>query len=90
MAKADQEHAICDLMKKYKESQNRVEVMMENYPKGDSQANGDAERAVRSIQGLGRTMKDALESAIETEVPTSHDLMTWLIEHAALRVAPMT
>ena len=70
-------------MANYKESQDRVEVMMDNSPKGDSQANGDAERAVRSIQGLERTMKDALESAIEAEVPTSHDLMTWLIEHAA-------
>ena len=81
--KSDQENAIADLFRKYKDSQDRVEVMIEHSPIGDSQANGDAERAVRSVQGLGRTLKDALEVAIGAEVPASHDIMTWLIEHVS-------
>ena len=50
--KSDQESAITDLLKKYKESQDKVEVMIEHSPIGDSQANGDSERAVKSAQGL--------------------------------------
>ena len=57
--------------------------MIEHSPVGDSHANGDVERAVKSVQGLGRTMKDALELNIGALVPASHDLMTWLIEHVS-------
>ena len=57
--------------------------MIEHSPIGESQANGDAERAVRSAQGLGGTLKDVLEVAIGAEVPASHDIMTWLIEHVS-------
>ena len=59
--KSDQDNAIADLFRKYKDSQDRVEVMIEHSPIGDSQANGDAERAVRSAQGFGRTLKDFLK-----------------------------
>ena len=53
--------------------------MIEHSPVGDSQANGDAERAVRSVQGIARTWKEALEISIGAEVPETHDVMTWLV-----------
>ena len=57
--------------------------MLEHSPVGGSQANGDAERAVQSVQGIARTLKEALEISIGAEVPMAHDVMTWLVEHAA-------
>ena len=65
--KSDQENAITE----YEQSQNKVEVMIEHSPVGDPQANGDVERAVKSVQGFGRTMKDALELNIGAEVRTT-------------------
>ena len=51
---------------------------------GDSQAHGDAERVAQSVQSIARTLKEALEISIGAEVPETHDVMTWLVEHAAI------
>ena len=82
--KADQESAITDLIQNVKDGQSKIEIMLEHSPVGDSQANGDAERAVQSVQGIARTLKEALEISIAAEVPVAHDVMTWLVEHAAI------
>ena len=38
-----------------------VNVGSETSPVGDSQANGEIERAIRAVQGQGRTMKSVIE-----------------------------
>ena len=41
---------------------------MENNPVGESQSNGEVERAVRGIQGQTRTMRGALEEKYKVDV----------------------
>ena len=56
--KCDRESALKALMKA---AQNcfSAEVLLENSPVGDKAANGEAERAVQSIQGMARTLKSS-------------------------------
>ena len=49
---------------------------------GEPQSNGAAERAVQTIKGLCRTLRDALESNIKGPVPADSPLMSWLVAHA--------
>ena len=58
--KSDQEPAIKALVEAAKIgwSQKR---MMEKAPKGESKSNREVERAVQEVQGIARTLKEALE-----------------------------
>ena len=49
--------ALCDAVKNGWHS----EIVPEASPKGESKSNGDVERAVQSVHGLARTLKDFLE-----------------------------
>ena len=59
------------------------ETILENSPVGDSRANGVAERAVQSIVGLIRTLKNALENRTNLKFNCDHPVILWLIEHAS-------
>ena len=50
---------------------------------GELQSNGKAERAVRSIMDMVRTLKAALEARLQVRIPCSHPLIRWLVGHAA-------
>ena len=50
---------------------------------GDQNSNGDAEQTVQEVEDETRTWKDALEDAIKDRIPPSHDILAWIIEHAA-------
>ena len=50
---------------------------------GESQSNGAAERAVRSIEDQLRTMKLALESHINAKIPCQHPIIAWMILYAS-------
>ena len=84
MVKTDQENGITGLIQKVKEGRTKFEIMIEHSPVGDSQANGDAERAVQSVQGIARTLKEAREISIGAEVLETHDMVIWLVENAAI------
>ena len=45
-----------------------VSMGVEVSPMGDSQANGDVERAIQTVQGQVRTMKSALDSTCKTSL----------------------
>ena len=57
--------------------------MQETSAEGDPQSNGAAESSVTVVKGLVRSIKLAVESASGVEVPADHDLLTWLVPHAA-------
>ena len=59
-----------------------VTTILENSRVHDSQSNGTAERAVQTVEGIVRTIKLALERRIGKKIPSTHPLMTWLVEHA--------
>ena len=59
------------------------ETILENSPVGDSRANGHAERAVQTIAGQVRTLKNALERRCNIKISCDHPLIPWMIEHAS-------
>ena len=59
------------------------DVVQETSAEGDPQSNGAAESSVNVVKGRVRSIKLAVESASGVEVPADHDLLTWLVPHAA-------
>ena len=47
----------------------------------DSQSNGGTKVGIRAVRGLFRTLKLCLERRVGFEIPVSHPLTSWLIEH---------
>ena len=52
-------------------------------PVRDSQANGNAERAVRTWAAQMRTMRHHLEHRLQHKIPIFSALMTWLVSWSA-------
>ena len=81
--KTDQEPAIRDLMKEVAQARGEVRTVLEASPPGESQANGHAERAIRSVEEIVRVHKLALEARVGEKLPVTHAVIPWLVEHAA-------
>ena len=56
--KSDGEPAIISLNEAVKR-ESEIDIVLEESPVGEHQANGDIERAIRQVQGQFRFMKDA-------------------------------
>ena len=80
--KSDNEPAIL-LLKDLVRKETDVEIVMEEAPVGDHQANGAAENAVKNIQGQFRALKDALETRLGGRIQGDHVAVPWLIMHAS-------
>ena len=65
------------------------QISDEQPPKHDSQSHGSAESGVKSVRGPLRTLRLDLESRLERQIPVTHPLMHWLVEHAALLTTAM-
>ena len=63
---------------------SEARTIHERPPVGSSQSNGFVERAIQDAEGQIRTIKLDFESRIGTKVPSSHDVVPWLIEYAAV------
>ena len=59
------------------------QVMYENSPEYDLQANGNAEVGVKLVKGMVSTTRSGLERALGFRVPARHSLIAWLVRHAA-------
>ena len=59
-------------------------MIVESSPVGQSQSNGVAERAISSVEGQLRVLRDALEARLNVKLPVNHPLTPWLVEYAAL------
>ena len=77
--KSDQEPSIVAVLR---EAANlwKGEVVPEGSPKGESKSNGEVERAVQNMQGLARTLKEAIEIKTKCEIPSRHPVLAWLVE----------
>ena len=98
--KSDQENAITDLLNvisKRRAAASKMEgvtlggaapptarTIHEQSPVADSQSNGFIERAIQDIEGHVRTIKSNFESLAGEKVPSSHDIIPWLVEYAAI------
>ena len=86
MLKSDNEVAILKLLvEALRELRiNGLEqVVSENSPEYDPQANGAAEVAVKAWKGMFRTQRSSLETQIGMIIPVRHPLMTWLTKWSA-------
>ena len=80
--KSDQEPSILAL-KDAVRSENRADIVMEESPEYESRSNGEVERAIQTVQGQIRTMKDRLESRYGQRISGEHPCIPWLIAHAS-------
>ena len=69
--KSDGEASIKALKEAVKNSAN-FNLGVEVSPVGDSRANGEVERAIKTVQGQIRTLKSALEEHYKTEFNENH------------------
>ena len=80
--KSDQESSIAAVVRKLKETW-AGEIIIEKAPKGEKASNGEAERAVQSIHGLARTLKEHVEIHARIKLDPKSPVIAWLIEHAS-------
>ncbi len=59
-------------------------MMVESSPVGQSHSKGVVERAISSIVGPLRVLRDASEMRLNVKLPVNRPLLPWLVEHAAL------
>ena len=59
------------------------EIVPEQSPKRESKSNGEVERAVQEVQGMARTLKEALEQRLGAELRARTAILAWLVEYGA-------
>ena len=56
-------------------------TLVEDAPRGDHQANGEAEAAIREIKGQARVLKSALERRVQSRIELRSPVIKWLVEY---------
>ena len=83
--KSGNEPAIVDLKRAIKET--RIEdTLLEESPKGDRRANGEAEVAVKEVAGLVRSMRHGLYKRTGGWIPVGCAAFQWLCEYAGVLI----
>ena len=77
----DGEPALVQVQEAIKDKWNH-ETVPQNPPAYNPQANGAAERAVQEIMGEIRALKIGLEQRIGIKIPSSFNIMEWILEFA--------
>ena len=62
-------------------------MAVEHSPTYSSQSNGVVERAVRSVQGIVRTLRSALEERWGIVLGGGHAVWAWMVEYAAFLIS---
>eukprot|EP00435_Cladocopium_sp_Y103_P027107 s1055_g6.t1 len=81
--KGDQEPSVQALLQQVKNGFKGECVLEEAPVEAHGKSNGEAERAVQIVQGMGRTLKEYVEYYSEMELKADHPALPWLVEHAA-------
>ena len=85
--KSDQEPSIVALCDTFKNGWHG-EIVPEPSSKGESKTNGEVERAVQSVHGLARTLKDFLDQKSGIALESPSPLLAWLVEHCSNLLLP--
>ena len=83
--KGDQEHSLKALMHAVKNKFTGT-LILEWSPVGQSKSNGEVERAVQSVHGMTRTLKEFLELKIKQTISGKSPVLAWMIQHSALLI----
>jgi len=81
--KSDQEPAMIALIRRVQEKAH-CEIVPEHSPVGESRSNGEVERAIQTIEGLARTLKDALQTNAQATIAADCQIVPWLVEYSAV------
>ena len=81
--KSDQEPAITTFLEEVAKAREGAQTILEHSPVGDSQSNGLAERAVRSLEEMTRVYKLDLEGRVGQRIQPDDPIFEWLVEYAA-------
>ena len=84
--RSDQEPAIQDLLREVGKKRLPAKTFFENSPVGSSASNGIVERGVQTVQGQIRVLRDALGMRLQTEIMSSHNILSWLVEFAGVLI----
>ena len=82
MIRSDGEPATKGLLNRVADLRNG-ETILDNSPVGDSRANGEAERAVQSVQKQTHMIKLATERDYKCKIGVDHFCFPWMVEHCA-------
>ena len=80
--RSDGESSLHELLTNVANGRN-AQTLVEHGARQDSQGNGRAERAVKSIEGQVRVLKTDLEQRTGEALPQSSPVFDWLVRHAA-------
>ena len=58
-------------------------VVIEESPVGESQSNGDVEKAIKEVQGHSRTVKAQVRARYNIVISGSHPILTWIVTHVS-------
>ena len=84
--KGDQEPSIVAIQELIARRRSAGNTVLENSPVGESSSNGRVERAIQSVQGQIRTIKDNVEAKTGRKIPRKSGLFQWLVEWAAATI----
>ena len=79
--RSDGESALQDLLRNVA-MRRRAITLVEHGPRGDGQANGLVERAIRSVEEHTRAIKRDLEQRLDADIDPQHNLFSWIVRHA--------
>ena len=71
-----------DVKRQVKE-RRKERTLLEQSPKNDKNANGEAEVTVKSVASKIRTLKAATEQDIKCHIPSAAPVLKWMIQYAA-------
>ena len=88
--RSDQEPAIVELKRaaaKICREEHGQEIILEESPVAESQSNGAAEEACRSVKGMTRTLRHSLEALHGISIGPAHPVLPWMVQHGAFLVS---
>ena len=80
MLRSDGENSIQELKRSVKAAREE-QTMIETAPRGDHQANGEAEQCVGEVAGRTRVLKVALEKRIGGRISADRAVLKWAVEY---------
>ena len=81
--KSDQEHAIVALKAEARRAIPEVEILMQESPVGDHQANGSIEVAIRELKKQVRVLKSSVEEKLGLVLDDQCPMLAWIPRHSA-------
>ena len=73
-------------LKESVKAEQAIDMILEESPVGDHRANGEIEATNKQVQAKVRTQKDALETRIGERIKWYHQVLPWLVSHAAATI----